>query len=232
MKQTIFFVLLLAQSTLFGQKVNVEDNRSLDNRTLLTAGGVPLSSTKYFKIAGGTPYFSDTWMKGTIVTPQKMEFKNLRLKIDLLENIIVFLTPDNEERINTENVDKIILEDTVNHKGYLFVHSSTVDHTSTSKTWYQVLALGPVNLYKENAKNIYEAKPYGSSVTEQTIRDMNRYYVFTNHQFARIKVPADLVSLLSNHKKEVEEYIKSNKLKGKKEEDFQSVVNYYNSLAQ
>src|SRR5690606_13635592 len=110
MKQIIIFVLLLAHSSLFGQKVNVEDDRSLDNRTLLTAGGVPLSSTKYFKIAGGTPYFSDTWMKGTIVTPQKMEFKNLRLKIDLLENIIVFLTTDNQERINTENVDKIILE--------------------------------------------------------------------------------------------------------------------------
>lgn len=230
MKQLIFFVFLLIHSTVFGQKVNVDDNSSLDQRTLLTAGGVPLSSTKYYKITGGTPYFSDTWMKGSIVTPQKIEFKNLRLKIDLLENIIIFLSPENEERINTEKVDKIILEDTVNNKGYLFVHSSTLDNNTKSKTWYQVLALGTVNLYKENAKNIYETKPYGSSVTEQTIRDMNRFYVLTNKQFSRIKVPTDILSLLPNHKKEVEEYIKTHKLKGKKEADFQNVVNYYNSL--
>lgn len=232
MKQFIFFAFLLIHSTLFGQKVNVDDNRSLDNRSLLTSGGVPLSSTKYYKIAGGTPYFSDTWMKGTIVTPQRMEFKDLRLKIDLLENIIVFLTPNNEERINTENVDKIILEDTVNHKGYLFVHSSTLDNNATSKTWYQVLALGPVNLYKENAKNIYETKPYGSSVTEQTIRDMNRFYVLINNQFSRIKKPVDILNILPGHKKEVEQYIKTNKLKGKNEADYQNVVNYYNSLNQ
>jgi hypothetical protein len=225
------FCLLVFYSGYSQTVIDVDKNPvPLSNRLFYTTGGFPVSTAKYIRLVAGSPYFSETWMKGTIITRDSIQYSNIPLKLDLLEGSLVYLNNNNEEMISVVPAIKVSLNDTVNGKYYLFVHSSVISSVPPVNGWYQVLTGGVVTLYKQYFKNIYESKAYGSSVTEQTIRTDERYFIDINHTLTRVKKLQDIAELSANKKQELTDYIQKNKLSGKKESDFIAIAEYYNSL--
>jgi hypothetical protein len=227
MRAKLLSACILAACSVHGQQtVDVEKNAvSLSSRVFYTAGGHPVSAAKYVRLTGGSPYFSENWMKGAIIVSDSMEYSNLRLRLDLLDNTLLYLNDNNEEMVSVSPINKVSLRDTTTGANYLFTYDDA------HKSWYQVLSMGKVSLYKQHFKQMVENKPYGSSITEQTIRTEERYFIMSNNMLTRIKKPKDIAEQIGGrHYKAVSEYIEKEKLNGKKEKDFVAAIEYYNSL--
>ena len=77
------------------------------------------------------------------------------------------------------------------------------------------------------AKNSYTRDKPAKFILERA------YYIYdnSNSQIVKIKLKKkNIISLLSNHKVKIENYIKSNKLKLKDEKDVVGLFKYYNTL--
>ena len=54
-----------------------------------TVNGEPVSSTKYIRVVEGTPYFNETWMKGSLDLSDGRGYENLWLKLDLADHSVL-----------------------------------------------------------------------------------------------------------------------------------------------
>ncbi len=224
--------LLALQAQAQNNVVDVDKNtKPLDNREFYATGGFPLSATKYVKVTGGSPYLSESWMKGTIVTPAGTQFDNLRLKVDLIDNSVIYLNPKGEEMICVAPLNKIALRDTVTGKTYLLENTDVVSGYSGDKGWLELLSGGKLSLYKQTSKSVTESKAYGSSITEQRIRANEKYLVSIGGVMTRVKKIKEIADLVPGDKRQkLLDQIEKEKWSGKKEGDYIKTVEYYNSL--
>jgi hypothetical protein len=77
---------------------------------------------------------------------------------------------------------------------------------------------------------VSENKPYGSATIERSVQTSFQYYALYNGNFMQVKKFKEIPDVLSDKKNEVSQYIKSNNLPGKTDDDYRTVFNYYNGL--
>ena len=75
-----------------------------------------------------------------------------------------------------------------------------------------------------------ESRPFNSATYEQSIETYLTYFVLLGGQWKKINKIKDIPSVMGDKKTEVQQYINSKSLSGSKQEDLESVINYYNSL--
>lgn len=197
----------------------------------MVLGGQPISMAKYIKVVEGTPYFSDEWMRGTLIMEGGKKYDSISLKIDLLADEVHYLDAKGNEYIADNRIREIWLTETATRKKYHFVHSSFIGSgTAAAAGWHQLLAEGPAMLFKKSKKEIIETKPYGSATTEQSITTASKYFILKDNTFTPVKSLSVIAELLIDKKSELESYISTNRLKGKTDGDFIGLVSYYNSL--
>jgi len=103
------------------------------------------------------------------------------------------------------------------------------------KTGYlEFLTGGVCTLFRQHGKVLIAAKqpkPF-QEATPPTFRDKaSVYYISIDNAYpTRVKNFKEIISLLSPHSDAMTAYIKSNKLKFKKQEDLEKVIEFYNSL--
>lgn len=231
MKNILFLLLVAGAYTASGQSTgaNTGSIPSTNRVFFTTSEGRPISSLKYSGIISGSPYFSETWMKGTISANGGTEYANVLIRIDLVENIVIYLGPNNMELTPGVPTTKVSLLDTLTNKTYRFVNSSSIGDNSEG-IWYQELVPGKATLYKQFVKTISDASSYGTAASERSVRTEVKYYVQINNKVTKLKKLKDIVDLVPDKKTELSAYIENGKFNGKKEADYIAVVNYYNSL--
>jgi hypothetical protein len=202
----------------------------LSNQLFFVSGGQPFSTAKYVKLTSGSPYFSETWMKGTVFITDSTKARNVRMRLDLFDGSLIYLNDRSEEMISTLPVVQVSMTDTLTGNQYIFLHSSVVPGAPSNKIWYRVMVGEKFTLLKEYRKTMLESKPYGSSVTEQTIKTDEKYYIGFNNTVTQVKKLNEIAELAGNKKQALLEYIEKNKLSHKKEADFIALVVYYHSL--
>ncbi|MBM3416084.1 MAG: hypothetical protein FJY20_06480 [Bacteroidetes bacterium] len=197
----------------------------------LVLGGEPISLARYVKVVEGTPYFSDGWMLGSLVLPAGKRYDSIRLKIDLLADEVHYQDRAGNPLIANNRIREIWLTDSAEKKRYHFVHSSFIGSgTAAAAGWHLLLAEGKALLFKKPVKEIMETKPYGSATTEQHITTASRYFILYNNTFTTVKSLSSVAELLTGNTAELQQYIGANRLKGKSDADYISLVSYYNSL--
>jgi hypothetical protein len=229
---TVLCLLLLnvgfAQQVVDVSKQDVRVGQNL----FFVSGGEPFVLAKFVNLVEGTPYFKDEWLKGIIVSENDREYKNIDLKIDLLDNKIHYLDANGKEFIATTSVKEVVLSaDSVTN--YRFVHSSTFSQSvNTMKdSWYLWLLTGTASLYKIFEKNLSEQKPYGSATFEQHIKTLEKYLILYNNAFLEVKKLKEVPSVLSNKKAELEAFLKTkDDPKASMDDRFIKLIEYYNSL--
>lgn len=215
------------------QKVaNVDkDDVSPVSGPFFVLGGEPFSMVKYVKVVDGTPYFRDEWMPGVIVMPGGTRYDSLQLKLDLLANEIHYLDPKGQDLIASNPVRELWLHETSGGEIFHFVHSSFFKTgPGLESGWYQQLATGTLGLLKQSIKQITETRPYSSATMEQRISSRPRYLLLKDNNVITLKSISEFPALFPGNKAALEQYISSQKLKGKSDKDYISLVNYYNSL--
>lgn len=234
MRILLFALLwLLAQTTLAQQVVDVsKGDVRVGPNLFYTAGGEPFVNAKFVNLVDGSPYFKDQWLKGIVVDENNHEYKNIDLKLDLLDDQLHYLDDKGKEFIATTHLKEIVITDSLGDN-YRFVRTSSFKNTlnGLKDGWCLWLVSGPASLYKIFNKTMHEQRPYGSATTEQRISTNQRYVVFYNNAFFEIKKLKDAPSVLANKKKELEDYLKNkDDQKASMDDRFARLIEYYNTL--
>lgn len=193
--------------------------------------GSPYISKKYARVVKGSVFFKEPFLKGSIILTNGQEFKNQLIRFDLMENQLLYLDNKQQEMIATATLKEAVLFDSIINRYYFFVHSSFLKGESMPGTgWYERLATGKVFLLKQYKKELRETPIYGSSSTEFSISTELRYFVFNNGKWNLVKKMKNISELLSDKKSELLKFIKDQKLDTESEDNFISLINFYNSL--
>jgi hypothetical protein len=197
-----------------------------------TIAGSPVSTAKYVRLVSGSPYFRDHWMNGTLETADGQLYSDIKLKLDLTDNSVLFLSRDSVEMMATASIKKITLKDPLTGTDYEFIYSSFITGLGSIETgWYHVLVTGPkAFMYKRILKKMDEIKPYGSATTELNISTTNKYFLGFDSRFIQVKKFRDLPDLLPDKKEDLNKYLASLKLNGKSDGDYVELVKYYNDI--
>jgi len=232
MKGLISCCLLLISLLSFSQTIDVDktDKGSTVINNLYTSG-LPYVNAKFVRLVSGSPFFNEEMMRGVLISSDNTEYRNIIVRLNLLESQVNFLNNKKEELIVGTPLREVTLSDSINQKNYHFIFSDHIESTDkVEKGFYQLLQKGKAGLYAQHKKVLKENRPYNSATYEQSFETYVMYYVLLGEQWKKINKIKDLPSVLSDKKSEVQEYISSKGLSGYKQADVESVINYYNSL--
>jgi hypothetical protein len=97
--------------------------------------------------------------------------------------------------------------------------------------YFMVIADGKVSLLKKIWKVIWEEKTYNSSTVVKNILDKSAYYTLSDGKLLQIKPSKkEILNAFPDHKNEVDQYIKTEKISFNNDQDLSKLFIYYNSL--
>jgi hypothetical protein len=233
MKLLLAGVLLFPVLASFAQKVvDVDKADGVPINSFYTVNGSPVTNVRFVRLTDGTPYFKDTWMNSVATSDKNIRYQSRRVKLDLFDNEVHFLTDNEAELICTVPLKDITLTDTVTGASYRFVHSVAMPILAQAKKgWFLQLVQGKASLFQSFAKTLQEYKPYNSPVAEQKIITSEEFILAVNGSLYRPKKPKEIPELLPDKKTELEAFLKTDRLKsGSNAEKMAAMVSYYNSL--
>lgn len=193
MKKILFFVVALyacRAGQLYGQGLGY----------FMTDLKGEVLTNRYSAVTEGSPYWSENWMKGKVITPDGKAYDNLSLKINLLDREIVFLNDQQQEIVLKNPVKEIVLTDLVRGVDYHFIRGNSACGQRPDEL-VEVLVQGRTQLLKIHVRVKTEVKPYGSATTEEKITASSRYFILLdNGNCQAIKSPQELWTILDNQK--------------------------------
>lgn len=188
-------------------------------------------TTKADNNIDGSPMVFDNWQRGEVVLKNGETYPLDKINLDAQRNKFLYAVSDSIYEF-WDNVAEIKIFDYSNpdHPNSVMSFKSNVDPESDN--FVEVLDTGKITIFKT-----YEKKPEGENYSNGIVNN-TRKYVLRTVQYALIKNIATpikfssstLDDLTSDKKKEVDAFVKENKLKVKKEPDFLKAISFYNSI--
>ncbi len=227
MKYLFFITFLSFQFDSFSQNDNGSgiNNAGRDGRLRLN-----MPNTDQFIAESGSPFFSDRWMKSTLVLANGSVQSGLMIKLDLFENMVYFLDEAGNENVSTTPIREVLLADTSNNKVYRFIHSSAIKTPGAEIGWYQLLCGGDVELYKKIIKSLPRSISQQSDQETKILETSALFFVLINGKLLKVKKGKDIPELAGERKAQLQEYARVKNLNGKSEEDMIEMAKYFNSL--
>ncbi|HKC37627.1 MAG TPA: hypothetical protein VKB95_16235 [Chitinophagaceae bacterium] len=201
-------------------------------RYVFTVAGTPFVNAKFSKVVEGSPFFNEQMMYGSIILSEGKEYRNILVRLNLLETQVNYIDEKQVEMIATTPISEVVIWDTVNNDHHRFVFSDYIETTDKpEKDFYELLQAGKAGLYKQYKKKLLESKPYGSATVEQSIKTELRYFVLFSGKWIRLKKVKELAELLTDKKNEIQKFITDKSLTKDSEANLEAVIAYYNSLS-
>jgi len=226
-----FFICLNAISQ---RTIDIDKDPNVNGgilQNVFAVGGKPFVTAKFSKVVEGSPFFNEQMMHGTIILNEGKEYKNLLIRLNLLESQVNYIGDKQIEMIATTPIKEVVLRDSIQKIDHRFIFSDSIETPEKpEKGFYEILQAGKAELYKQYKKRLLESKPYGSATIEQTIQTELRYFVLVNGQWIRIKKLKDITDAFYKKKKEIEKFITDKKVSGDSETNLETITAYYNSL--
>lgn len=205
---------------------------SLNAQVLEDANGRPMLARSYTDVQG-SPYFTDSWMKGSVRMEGGKTYAGVELKYDMVADELLFKNAKGEMLGFVDPVQefRLVTADHPEAAVLLFRNGYKPTADVSAKGFYQVLSDGQTPFARRLSKKVLENKPYGSATTTRTFEEVTSYYVIKSG--LPVKVRKDrkaLLVALGDYSDELDEFIRINKLNLKSDADFILLMNYYNSL--
>ena len=224
--------IIAASQTQTTVDVNNEPPGSAGIKYLYSVAGTPFMNTKFAKVVEGSPFFNDQMMRGAIILSKGREYKNLLIRLNLLDLQVNYLDEKKVEMVASTPVSEVVFWDTVNNYHHRFVFSRYIETTDKpEEDFYELLQSGKAQLYKQYKKRLMETRPYGSATYEQSIKTDIRYYVLVGGKWVKIKKMKDLTDQLTDKNNEIQKYVGEKKLTKDSQENYEAIVAYYNNLS-
>ncbi len=224
---------LLTLVCLFGGITNIHAQSQLTNPFLN-------SGRQYFYQSGarelytdlkGEPFLLKDWAKGSITT-EFAQTDNLNMLYNEVEDQLIFKVKRGDVKKVIDPVKEFNIIDSENgNKLRNFKAGFDRTNFSSEKTFFEVLADGKVKLLKKNWKHISQNREYSGKIAQTVMSYPNYYLVFDDNVPVKLKAnKKSLTNQFGSKLKDVNQYIETNQINLKHENDVLKLVNYYNSL--
>lgn len=177
----------------------------------------------------GSPYLEDEFIKGTLYTTSNTKYVDVPLRYNIYNDNIEFDTGDGIQALAAPEI-----VDRVEFGNYTIVY---VPYSITKKIrrgFFIVDEGGKASLLiKPDVAFVEATEPgaYKQAEPAKFDKKADDYYIKVGLSEAKIiSNKNDLTDAFPDHNKEIESFIKANKIKHRKPEDLKQVVQYYNSL--
>jgi len=177
-------------------------------------------------IKDGDPFFLSTKFNTGSVVYDGILYENVPILYDLVTSDVIITDSNYFYRIklNGERVSRFsVLQHT-------FIRLDEDSNAVIKPGFYDLLFDGETRLYKKHIKRVQE------SVTNEGVRkyivESIDYYISKRNVYYQVNSKNDLLAVLKDRKKELNTFVKKNKLdtRRKKDESFTTLVAYYDQL--
>ena len=167
-----------------------------------------------YNFVEGSPFFlSPQEQRGSIVY-DNVEYTDVNLIYDNMMDVVLLKDENHRIQLSNERISRFTIGN------YLFVRIVN-DSLSTGfpeTGFYNILHEGNLSVLKKEIKTIRQIYSYSQEIT-RVIDVKSNYYFRKNNQYTRINSQKELLNFFGDQKKEIQHYIKSNKLSFKKDPD-------------
>ncbi len=183
----------------------------------------------------GTAYYDDEIKRGKVYLPNDKKTEVLELVLNLEENLLLFKEGDIYKIFNPAIIKGIELYDDYNQPEDFFVigFSSPEDDITTS-SFLRVIYNGKTKMFAHHSADFDRGNfrdPVTNRVTAEYKKKETYYIVDENGDFKKTRLRLkNLVKDIGEFEKELKDFAKKNKIKGKSESDAFKILEYYDSL--
>lgn len=221
MKNLSYFILAFAMLCLSAEVYS--------QTYLQEVNGRPIRANTNTEVSGD-PYLFPEWKEAVVELADGRSFKNIPVKLDILNQQLLFAGSNNEELEFIDKVKAFIIKDENRH--HIFKNGYPSTKSTTSDAFFEVLSEGKITLLKRQWKVIWEEKTYNSATKTQNILDNTAYYVIQpgDNSLDQIKLQKKaIMNMIKDKEPKVSEFIKKESIDFD-EEGTAKIITFYNSL--
>jgi len=179
----------------------------------------------------GSPYNSDIFVKGDIYYDINWRFPNIPLRYNIFNDEMEFKMEDQETIyaiVPDKRIQKILIQEDT------FVVAEYQEKTKVIPGFFKVLATGEIDLLAKFQVDFKEKQPAKALVLPEPakfIRKDDQYYIRINGNITqKISSIKKIIELIGDHKNELSDYSKKEKISAGNESELIQFISYYNSL--
>ena len=170
----------------------------------------------------GNPCFNINSFQNTTLYYDGSKFENTPALYDMYREMVVVKYADTTEKISLINIRL----DSFNMSGYKFIR---IDAANIKPGFYQLLYDGKTQLLKKYAVATEDDR--SGAVVRHQFYQSSTYYVLKNGMYNNVSGGRALLSQLKDKRKQLNEYLKANKIDNRlAEEDMIRLLLYYDKL--
>ena len=229
----LLICLTIASSSLYPQANNISTTSKWGQQIFLSDVNGRAFENKYADVSGSA-YLYPNFKFATIVLKDGRTYNNVQARLNLVEHEVNFIASNGEQGyIGKGMVTSILFNDTSKDgvNTYIFQTGFSPIDNQSAIHFYQVLVNGKISLLKSINKNIEERLNELSGEKSKEFAQRENLYVLYEGSLKRVKKDSDFfLSTMANQKEAINQYIRTNKLNFKNEEQLKKLVEFYNSL--
>jgi len=180
----------------------------------------------------GTPFYNSEWLTGTVKLKNGSSFKNVSLKFNSYDQVVIFKSQTGVELAFVQPVEEFTVVnngETVHFKNFF-----NGPNSKSGNAFYQIMYSGSTTLLKTVNKDITSTVDYGSSVTNKEFVDVKPAYFSLDSSNKPVRLKLDKKSILAifsaDKRAKIEDFINKNNLSFKEEKDVLSLFKYANTI--
>lgn len=216
-----------AQSPYYGTASSRQYSRMADETSALMtdAMGQPFYPQQKYNWEGKI-FFPDEYANATVTIAGGKVYRNIRAKINLLNNTLLFTDSAGKEFVATLPVERLEFEGPDTAKT-VFIKPAR----DTGSALYQLLDSGRVSLLKKIFITYKDQSAYGSTAITRIFEQKHAYFSLRGGSLLVLdRTKPALLSLMDDRAELVRTFIEQRKLKLRREADLVRLFRYYNSL--
>lgn len=173
---------------------------------------------------GNALFFADTVLKKGSLVYDNILYNEVLLEYDNLQDLVIVMDSLYWIQLNSKKITEFYLS------GHHFVRleKNSVNKDIVTTGFYDVLHEGPIMVLKKDIKEIHE-EPSVVEGLERSVFKSSYYYIKKAAIIYQVKSQDELLDILTDKKKEIRQFLRSNKLKFRKDKDntlLQAVIYY------
>lgn len=184
-------------------------------------------------VADGSPYLEDAYRAADITTTNNKTYTGIMTKVNLMENVVQFLSPDGVEMVATMPVKKIRFHASGNGAASHVVLQSNDAINEPGTKIFQVLDSGKISLLKHLKAGFRDDRRYNEATITRVFTHNPVLYALRDGRELKVEKNREfLLQLFADKAKEIDRFIREKALKCKSEQDLVQVFQFYNALFQ
>lgn len=224
----ILFLLCCGQH-LLAQEMNLSSEIYTEHRYYPLKGEIFYKAYRQVK---GNAYLTDGWVDGSIYMTNGSVLKSVKFKIDVYAHYLLVYNEYLKRVIvlPRSEIDKFNFMDNGNNRKFKRVKANRNLKLMNNEFLLEVIQQGHVSVYKLYYRDITPMKSSEMPFIDEFVPRKSYFLVYNNNWEGIRLRRSSLNKKFPDYKKEIKHYIRKNRLKLKRENDFAQVVDYISQI--